>query len=168
MAGSSRKGGHGATPATQALDAAGVAYRTLSYTHDASTPSYGLEAAEKLGVAPEAVFKTLMVSLGNRLAVAMVPVEAMLDLKKVASMLGVRKVSLADKAEAERRTGYVVGGISPLGQRHHSPAVIDSSAEALDIIYVSGGRRGFEIELSPFDLIRLTEAQAGAIAVYKN
>ena len=148
MAGS-RKSGHGATPATHALDAAGVPYRTMSYQHDASTPSYGLEAAEKLGVAPEAVFKTLMVSLGNRLAVAMVPVEAMLDLKKVASMLGVRKVSLADKAEAERRTGYVVGGISPLGQRHHSPAVIDSSAEALDTIYVSGGRRGFEIVLSP-------------------
>lgn len=168
MAGSSRKGGHGATPATHALDAAGVAYRTLSYQHDASTPSYGLEAAEKLGVPPEAVFKTLMVSLENRLAVAMVPVAAMLDLKKVAAMLGVRKVSLADRAEAERRTGYVVGGISPLGQRHHSPAVLDSSAEALETIYVSGGRRGFEIALSPFDLIRLTQAQTGHIAVYKD
>ncbi|MFF2677564.1 Cys-tRNA(Pro) deacylase [Arthrobacter koreensis] len=168
MAGGSRKNGHGATPATHALDAAGVAYRTMGYRHDASAASYGLEAAEKLGVPPEAVFKTLMVSLGNRLAVTMVPVEAMLDLKKVASLLGVRKVSLADRAEAERRTGYVVGGISPLGQRHHSPAVIDASAEGLELIYVSGGRRGFEIELSPFDLIRLTEAQTGPIATYKN
>ena len=168
MAGGRRKAGHSATPATAALDAAGVAYRTMSYHHDASTPSYGLEAAEKLGVPPEAVFKTLMVSLDNRLAVAMIPVAAMLDLKKVASLLGVRKVSMADRTEAERRTGYVVGGISPLGQRHHSAAAIDSSAELLDMIYVSGGRRGFEIELSPFDLIRLTEAQTGRIAVYKD
>lgn len=168
MAGGRRKGGHGATPATAALDAAGVTYRTLSYQHDASTPSYGLEAAEKLGVPPEAVYKTLMVALEHRLAVAMVPVAATLDLKRVASMFGMRKAAMADRAEAERRTGYVVGGISPLGQRHHSPAVIDSSAELLDLIYVSGGRRGFEIELSPFDLIRLTEAQTGPIAVYKD
>ena len=167
MAGGGKHGGRSATPATRVLDAAGVPYRTMSYEHDASTPSYGLEAAEKLGVPAEAVFKTLMVSVDGRLAVAMVPVAGTLDLKKVASLLGTRKAFIADRTEAEKRTGYVVGGISPLGQRLPSPAVIDSSAELLESIYVSGGRRGFELALSPFDLIRLTEAKTGPIAVYK-
>ncbi|MBD8043907.1 Cys-tRNA(Pro) deacylase [Arthrobacter sp. Sa2BUA2] len=167
MAGGGKQGGRSATPATRALDAAGVSYRTMSYEHDPSAQSYGLEAAEKLGVPAEAVFKTLMVSVEGRLAVAMVPVAGSLDLKKVASLLGSRKAVIADRAEAEKRTGYVVGGISPLGQRLPSPAVIDSSAEALESIYVSGGRRGFEIVLSPSDLIRLTSAAVGPIAVYK-
>lgn len=167
MAGGGKKGGRSATPATRVLDAAGVAYRTMSYEHDASVASYGMEAAEKLGVPPEAVFKTLMVTVEGRLAVAMIPVAGTLDLKKAALLLGSRKAAIADRAEAEKRTGYVVGGISPLGQRLPSPAVIDSSAETLESIYVSGGKRGFEIVLSPADLIRLTDAVAGPITVYK-
>ena len=167
MAGGGKKAARSATPATRLLDEAGVPYRTMGYEHDAATASYGLEAAEKLGVPAEAVFKTLMVSADGRLAVAMIPVAATLDLKKVASLLGARKASMADRAEAEKRTGYVAGGISPLGQKHPSPAVIDSSAELLESIYVSGGRRGFEIVLAPSDLIRLTGAATGPIANYK-
>lgn len=157
-----------ATPATRALDAAGVSYETFSYTHEKDAPSYGLEAADKLGLPPEAVYKTLMVDLGGRLAVAMVPVADNLDLKKFAALMGARRAGLADRAEAERRTGYVVGGISPLGQRHQSPAGIHSAAELLDTIYVSGGRRGFELALSPFDLIRLTQALTAPIAAARS
>ncbi|MCC9197721.1 Cys-tRNA(Pro) deacylase [Arthrobacter sp. zg-Y820] len=163
MAGRGKTSGS-ATPATRVLDAAKVPYETLSYTHDHDAPSYGLEAADKLGLPPESVYKTLMVDLGGRLAVAMVPVAYNLDLKKFAALMGARKASMAHRAEAERRTGYVVGGISPLGQRHPSAAGIDSSAELLDTIYVSGGRRGFQIGLSPFDLIRLTSALSAPIA----
>lgn len=165
MAGNRDKhAGKGATPATALLDEAKVPYTVHHYEHDAGAASYGMEAAEKLGLPPEAVYKTLMVDLGGRLAVAMVPVAQNLDLKKFAALMGARKAVLADRHEAEKRTGYVVGGISPLGQKRSSPAAVDSPVELLDTVYVSGGRRGLQIGLSPFDLIRLTHALTAPIA----
>ena len=155
------RGGPG-TPATTALDAAGVAYTARAYEHDPAAQSYGLEAAEALGVDPARVFKTLMVEVaggpGTRLCVAVVPVTGTLDLKAAAAAFGGKKAAMADAAAAERRTGYVVGGISPLGQRQPSPTVLDDSALEHGTVLVSGGRRGFDIELSPTDLVRLTGA----------
>ena len=160
-----RKPQGSATPATRALDAAGVSYSTSSYGHDADAASYGMEAADKLGLPPEQVYKTLMVSVDGTLAVAMIPVAATLDLKRFAALMGGRRAALAAVADAERRTGYVVGGISPLGQKHPCPAAIDAAALDLELINVSGGRRGFEISLAPADLIRLTGARTGEITV---
>ncbi len=133
------------------------------YAHDPSAASYGTEAAGALGIAPETVFKTLMVEVEGRLAVGVVPVSGNLDLKAFAAALGARKASMADPAAAERRTGYVLGGISPLGQRQSSPTVVDSSALNLGTMLVSGGKRGLDVELAPADLIRLTSAVTAAI-----
>ncbi|VXB58739.1 Cys-tRNA(Pro)/Cys-tRNA(Cys) deacylase YbaK [Arthrobacter sp. 9V] len=146
------------TPATAALAAAGVPFVLHPYAHDPGAASYGLEAAEVLGIEPERVFKTLMVEVEGRLAVAIVPVSGNLDLKSVAAALGSKKAVMADPKTAERRTGYVLGGISPLGQRQTSPTVVDESALNFSAILVSGGRRGLDIELAPADLIRLTKA----------
>ena len=126
------------------------------YVHDPSAASYGAEAAEALGIDPEKVFKTLMVEVEGRLAVGVMPVSGNLDLKAFAAALGAKKASMADPAVAERRTGYVLGGISPLGQRQTSPTVIDGSALALETMLVSGGKRGLDIEVAPADLLRLT------------
>ena len=153
-----------ATPATAALAAAGVPYTPHVYAHDPSATSYGMEAATVLGLDPARVFKTLMADVDGSLAVAVVPVSGSLDLKALAQALGHKKASMADPAAAQRRTGYVLGGISPLGQRHSSPTVVDESALAFDTIFVSGGHRGFDIELSPADLIRLAGASTAAIA----
>ena len=133
------------------------------YTHDPAAASYGTEAAEALGTAPEKVFKTLMVEVEGRLAVGVVPVSGNLDLKAFAAALGAKKAAMADPAAAERRTGYVLGGISPLGQRQSSPTVIDGSALAFNTVLVSGGKRGLDIELAPADLIRLTSAITASI-----
>ncbi|MEW1782695.1 Cys-tRNA(Pro) deacylase, partial [Arthrobacter sp. NPDC080086] len=133
------------------------------YTHDPAAASYGMEAAEVLGIDPARVFKTLMVDVDGRLAVGVVPVSGNLDLKALAAALGGKKAAMADPATAERRTGYVLGGISPLGQRQASPTVLDESALALETILVSGGRRGLDLELSPQDLIRLTGARTARI-----
>lgn len=158
----------GGTPATVLLDADGASYTTHTYVHDPQAASYGTEAAEALGVDPARVFKTLMVDTGRSggaaLAVAIVPVTGSLDLKAAAVALRVKKVQLAQADDAQRRTGYVLGGISPLGQRHHSPTVIEDSATTWSTIYVSGGRRGLEIEVAPQDLIRLTDARPAAVA----
>ncbi|MEJ1116103.1 Cys-tRNA(Pro) deacylase [Paenarthrobacter sp. CCNWLY172] len=151
------------TPATAALAAAGVSFVLHPYAHDPAAPSYGMEAAEVLGIEPERVFKTLMVEVEGRLAVAVVPVSGNLDLKSVAAALGAKKAAMADPKAAERRTGYVLGGISPVGQRQPSPTVLDESALGFDAILVSGGRRGLDIELAPADLIRLTQAAVAAI-----
>ncbi|PRB42951.1 Cys-tRNA(Pro) deacylase [Arthrobacter sp. MYb23] len=151
------------TPATAALAAAGVSFVLHPYAHDPGTASYGLEAAEVLGIEPQRVFKTLMVEVEGHLAVAIVPVSGNLDLKSVAAALGVKKAVMADPKAAERRTGYVVGGISPLGQRQASSTVVDESALAFSTILVSGGRRGLDIELAPADLIRLTKALTAPI-----
>lgn len=155
------------TPATAALAAAGVPFVLHPYAHDPSATSYGLEAAEVLGIDPARVFKTLMVEVEGRLAVAIVPVSGNLDLKSVAASLGSKKAAMADPKAAERRTGYVLGGISPLGQRQSSPTVLDDSALAFGTILVSGGRRGLDIELSPSDLVRLTKAITAPIGTGK-
>ncbi len=152
------------TPATVALTRAGVVYAVRAYEHDPAADSYGLEAAEALGVEPERVFKTLLVDTGTGLAVGVVPVDRQLDLKAIASALGVKKVAMARPPDAERSSGYVVGGISPVGQKRPLPTVIDSSATGHATILVSGGRRGLDIELSPADLAKVTKATTAPIA----
>lgn len=154
------------TPAIRAAERAGVAFRVLEYEHDPKAESYGLEAAEALGLQPAHVFKTLVVQPegGSALAVALVPVSASLDLKAMAQALGAKRVAMAPAAAAERATGYVVGGISPLGQRRALPTVVDASAAALDVVYVSAGRRGLEIALAPDALVTLTRARLAPIA----
>jgi Cys-tRNA(Pro)/Cys-tRNA(Cys) deacylase len=152
------------TPATAALTAAGIAFSEHAYSHDPAAPSFGLEAAEALGVEPDRVFKTLIAEVDGQLVVAVVPVTGKLDLKALAASFGGRKASMADVALAERRTGYVVGGISPIGQKTRHPTVLDESVELWDTVFVSGGRRGLDIELSPADLARVTGATMAAIA----
>lgn len=136
------------------------------YAHDADADSYGREASDALGVPPERLFKTLLVSLqGGKhpLAVAIVPVSHQLNLKSVAAAAGAKKAAMAEPADAERATGYVVGGISPLGQKKRLPAFIDASAANFKTIYVSAGKRGLQIELAPGDLVRLCRAETGDI-----
>ncbi|MFE2048879.1 Cys-tRNA(Pro) deacylase [Streptomyces sp. NPDC059459] len=148
----------GGTPATVALAAAGVTYTVHAYEHDPSHPSYGEEAAEAMGVAPERVFKTLVADVDGALTVAVVPVAGQLDLKALAAAVGGKRAAMADPALAERTTGYVRGGISPLGQRKRLPTVLDASASGHETVCVSAGRRGLEVELSPADLAGLTDA----------
>ncbi|MEU3345797.1 Cys-tRNA(Pro) deacylase [Streptomyces sp. NPDC006700] len=150
--------GAGGTPATVALTAAGVPYTVHSYDHDPSHPSYGEEAAEAMGVSPDRVFKTLVADVDGALTVAVVPVAGSLDLKALAAAVGGKRAAMADPALAERTTGYVRGGISPLGQRKRLPTVLDDSAPTHATICVSAGRRGLEVELSPVDLADLTNA----------
>ncbi len=152
------------TPALAALTTAGLPFVARPYTHVEGAPSYGLEAAEALGVNPVRVFKTLMVTVDGTLVCAVVPVSGSLDLKALAAALGGRKAALADPELARRRTGYVLGGISPIGQRQHSPVVVDASVLDHATVLVSGGRRGLDIELAPGDLLAVTGAQLAAIA----
>ncbi|GAA0196581.1 MULTISPECIES: Cys-tRNA(Pro) deacylase [Streptomyces] len=158
MAKKSKKQQSNGTPATVALTAAGVPFAVHSYDHDPSHPSYGEEAAEAMGVSPDRVFKTLVVDVDGALTVAVVPVAGQLDLKALASAAGGKRASMADPALAERTTGYVRGGISPLGQRKKLPTVLDESATRHETICVSAGRRGLEVELAPADLANLTSA----------
>ncbi|MFE2036543.1 Cys-tRNA(Pro) deacylase [Streptomyces scopuliridis] len=158
MAKKSKKQQSGGTPATVALTAAGTPYTLHAYEHDPASPSYGEEAAEALGVSPDRVFKTLVADVDGELTVAVVPVAGSLDLKALAAAVGGKRASMADPAAAERTTGYVRGGISPLGQRKRLRTVVDASAEAHATICVSAGRRGLEVELSPADLAALTSA----------
>ncbi len=154
------------TPAIRAARAAGIVFTEHSYRHDRGATGYGLEAAEALGLDPRRVFKTLLVALNGgprRLAVPIVPVSGQLDLKAMAGACGAKKAEMADPVQAERVTGYVVGGISPLGQRRRLPTVLDASAVTFDTIFVSGGRRGLDIELAPGDLLRLCQASTAAI-----
>ncbi|MAY14861.1 MAG: Cys-tRNA(Pro) deacylase [Oceanospirillaceae bacterium] len=149
------------TPAINSAKKAGITFNVHEYQHDPAAESYGEEAAEALGLDPSLVFKTLLVSLtGHKstLAVAVLPVTHMLSLKAIAKALGAKKAEMADPKLAERTTGYIVGGISPIGQKKALPTVIDSSAEALTALNVSAGRRGLEIELAPEDLAKLTRA----------
>lgn len=152
------------TPATVALTRAGLSFRTHTYAHDPAATRYGEEAAQATGVPAERIFKTLLVDTGSGLAVGVVPVSGSLDLKAIAAALGVKKVAMAPPAAAERSSGYVVGGISPIGQRRALPTVIDSSARTFPTVFVSGGRRGFEIELAPDDLVLATRASVAAIS----
>ncbi|MGY2899154.1 Cys-tRNA(Pro)/Cys-tRNA(Cys) deacylase [Curtobacterium sp. PvP017] len=156
--------GSPSTPATVALDRAGVSYTPHVYDHHESATNFGEEAAAALGLREEQVFKTLVVSVDGALAVAIVPVANRLDLKAIAAAVGGKKATLADPALAEKRTGYVVGGISPVGQKSRIRTVLDESALAYDSIFISGGRRGFDIEVAPADLARVTDAVSAAIA----
>lgn len=145
------------TPGINVAKQAKIAFQVHEYTHDPDAESYGLEASDKLGIPPERVFKTLVVSLdGKALAVGVVPVSAMLSMKSMAKAAGAKKAEMADKAEVARSTGYVLGGVSPLGQKKRLKTVIDASAQNFPTIYVSAGRRGLEIELAPQDLCKLT------------
>jgi len=147
------------TPAVVAAERAGIRFTLHEYEHDPRTESYGLEAAEKTGVEPARVFKTLVVAQDGALSVAIVPVAAQLDLRALG-----KRAALADRTTAERATGYVLGGISPLGQRKRLPTLLDESALEFSTIYVSAGRRGLEIELDPADLVGLTDARVAAVA----
>ena len=146
------------TPAVVAAERAGIPFTLHEYEHEAGA-AYGLEAAAKTGVDAARVFKTLVVSQDGALSVAIVPVAAQLDLRALG-----KRAALADRAAAERATGYVLGGISPLGQRKRLPTLLDESALAFETIFVSAGRRGLEIELAPDDLVRLTDARVAAVA----
>ncbi|MEU3407972.1 Cys-tRNA(Pro) deacylase [Streptomyces sp. NPDC006670] len=152
------------TPAITSLTASGVEFTTHAYEHDPAHPSYGEEAAEALGVSPEQVFKTLVAEVDGALTVAVVPVSGSLDLKALAAAVGGKRAAMADPALAERTTGYVRGGISPLGQRKRLPTVLDASASAHPTICVSAGRRGLEVELTPSSLATLTGAVLAPIA----
>ncbi len=147
------------TPAIAVVERAGIAFTLHEYEHVAGTESYGLEAAERLGVEPGRVFKTLVVELDGTLAVAIVPVAAQLDLKQ----LGGKRSALADPRRVERTTGYVLGGVSPLGQRKILPTTLDDSALEFPTIFVSAGRRGLELELDPRALVSLTGAEVRPI-----
>lgn len=140
-----------------------VAHRVHAYAHDPGAASYGEEAAQVLGVDPARCFKTLVAEVDGGLTVAVVPVSGSLDLKALAAAAGGKKAAMANPTLAERTTGYVLGGISPLGQRKRLPTVIDATAEKLKTVYVSAGRRGLEIELAPADLVRLTGATIAPI-----
>lgn len=151
------------TPATTALTAASIAFKVHDYPHDPRSDSYGEEAAAALGVATDRVFKTLLADVDGALTVAVVPVSGQLDLKALARAVGGRKAVMADPRAAERSTGYVVGGISPLGQKRPHPTVVDASALDHPTVFVSAGRRGLEVELAPADLVRLTAAVTAPI-----
>ena len=156
------------TPAVDQLTRLGIPHQTLAYEHDPASDSYGTEAAVALGIDPHTVFKTLLASVvgadGSRLVVALVPVTGMLDLKALARAAGGKKAVMTDASVAERSSGYVVGGISPFGQRKQLETFIDETVEILDVIRVSGGRRGLEIELAPTDLISVLDARVTALA----
>lgn len=146
-----------------ALARAGVQFTLHPYDHDPAAPSYGREAAEALGVTPERVFKTLVADVDGTLTVAVVPVSGQLDLKALATAVGGKRAGMADPARAERTTGYVLGGISPLGQRKTLPTVVDATALGFPTVLVSAGRRGLDLELGVDDLVRLTRATVAPI-----
>jgi Cys-tRNA(Pro)/Cys-tRNA(Cys) deacylase len=148
----------GGTPATVALTRAGIAFTLHAYAHDPRATSYGSEAAEALGLDPDRVFKTLLAEVDGTLVVAVVPVAGWLDLKALARALGGRKAAMADPKDAERSTGYVVGGIAPVGQKRRLPTVVDERATAYDVVYVSAGRRGLDLGIAPADLVAATGA----------
>ncbi|MDH5856860.1 Cys-tRNA(Pro) deacylase [Lampropedia aestuarii] len=153
------------TPAIHLLKQAKVAHQLHSYTHDSKTPSYGLEAADKLQLPPAQVFKTLLAQTETaELLVAIVPVSGSLDLKALAQAAHCKKCDMADPTQAQRSTGYLLGGISPLAQKKALRSFIDTSADAFERIFVSAGRRGLEVELSPQDLRRLCDATPALIA----
>ena len=151
------------TPATVALERAGVTFTVHAYDHDPRSTSYGLEAADALGLDPDRVFKTLLADVDGELVVAVVPVSGQLDLKALAAVLGGKRAAMADPAVAERTTGYVVGGISPIGQRKRLRTVVDETAVTRPAVYVSGGRRGMDLGLDPSDLVRVLDAHVARI-----
>lgn len=156
--------GAAATPATRALDAAGVAYALHAFTHDPASEGFGPEAVEALGVDGARVLKTLVaVTADGGLVLGILPVPELLDLKRLAGAVGAKRAALADVRVAERATGYVHGGISPFGQRRRLPAVVDATAATHERVIVNAGRRGLQAELAPADLIALTAAKVATI-----
>ncbi|NYF55225.1 Cys-tRNA(Pro) deacylase [Micromonospora purpureochromogenes] len=154
------------TPATALLAKRKIRHSTHPYDVSPDAPNYGALVAEALGVPPERVFKSLVTEVDGALTVAVVPVTGELDLKALAAAVGGKRATMADRAAAERATGYVRGGISPLGQRRRLPTVLDSSALAYDTVYVSAGRRGLQLQLAPADLVALTDATTAALAAH--
>ena len=160
----------GGTPATEALTRAGVAHTLHPYEHHDGERHFGDEATAALGLDPARVFKTLVADLADtadgrpQLVVAVVPVARQLDLKALAAAVGAKKAAMADPAAAQRSSGYVLGGISPLGQRTPLPTVVDASAEDFPTIHVSGGRRGLQVELAPADLVAVTRATVAPVS----
>ncbi|MGH4022998.1 MAG: Cys-tRNA(Pro) deacylase [Pseudonocardiaceae bacterium] len=152
------------TPATTLLDGRGITYRLHSYSPDPRADSYGTDAAAALGLAPQQVFKTLVTEADGQLVIGVVPVSAQLDLRALAAAVGAKKARMAAVADAERATGYVTGGISPLGHRKRLPVVVDSSVQGFATIYCSAGRRGLQLELAPDALVQATRATVVAIA----
>ncbi|MCU1533765.1 MAG: ybaK [Glaciihabitans sp.] len=152
------------TPATAALTAAGIPFIPHAYEHDPANRNFGTEAASALGIDPGQVFKTLLADVDGRLVVAIVPVTGSLDLGALAAAVRGKRAVMADPKLAERKTGYVVGGISPIGQKTQLPTVLDETAELYDTLFVSGGKRGFDLELAPSDLVTVTGATIAAIA----
>ncbi len=146
-----------------ALERAGIRFTVHEYAHEPGHESYGLEASQALGVAPDRVFKTLVAEVDGALAVGVVPVGGQLDLKALAAACGGKRAAMAQVSAAERATGYVAGGISPVGQRRRLPVVIDASALEYATVFCSGGRRGLEIELAPADLVRAANATVASI-----
>jgi Cys-tRNA(Pro)/Cys-tRNA(Cys) deacylase len=155
--------GTGGTPATVALARADIDFTLHPYEHDPRAASYGLEAASALGVPAERVFKTLVTSADNGLVVAIVPVSGQLDLKALARAVGASKAVMAEQRAAERATGYVAGGISPIGQRKQLPTVLDDTALTFDTVFVSAGRRGLDLEIAPHQLVLITHATVATI-----
>jgi Cys-tRNA(Pro)/Cys-tRNA(Cys) deacylase len=152
------------TPATALLTREKIAFTLHPYEHDPRAQAFGEEAAAALGVAPERIFKTLIAAVDGKLACAVVPVAARLDLKAFAAALGGKRAELAEPAAAARATGYVVGGISPIGQKSRLRVVVDASAEAFETVYVSAGKRGLQVQLAPADLVRAAGALVARIA----
>jgi Cys-tRNA(Pro)/Cys-tRNA(Cys) deacylase len=156
--------GRGGTRATQLLAGLGIGHTVHRYTHDRAASSYGQEASEALGVPPERVFKTLIADVDGQLTVAVVPVSGSLDTKALAIAVGGKKAAMADPALAERASGYVTGGIAPLGLRRPLPVVVDESALGYPTVFCSAGQRGMEIELAPADLVTAAGATTAPIA----
>jgi len=152
------------TPATALLARAKIAFTLHPYQHDPRAEAYGEEAAGALGIDEHRVFKTLIATVDGTLVCGVVPVAARLDLKALAAAVGGKRAAMADPAAATRATGYVIGGISPLGQRSRLPVIVDTSASGFDTVYVSAGKRGLQVELSPADLVRAAAAQLAPIA----
>ncbi|GAA0859525.1 Cys-tRNA(Pro) deacylase [Aliiglaciecola litoralis] len=154
------------TPAINVAKKYNIPHRIHEFVHDGTNEAYGIEAAEKMEVPAEQVFKTLVVVIDNKtLVVGVIPVTAMLSMKLIAKVAGGKKAAMADKLEVERATGYVLGGVSPLGQKKRLKTIIDSSAKKHATLYISAGRRGLELELSPADLSKVTRAVIADICV---
>ena len=155
------------TTATVALERAGIPFTVHEYAHDPRASSYGQEASAALGVAADRVFKTLIAAVDGNLVAGVVPVQGQLDLKALALATGGKRAVMAEVTAAERATGYVAGGISPVGQRKRLPVVVDESALGFGTVFCSGGRRGLEIELAPADLVRAAQATVASIGVVR-